>query len=130
MNYEEESNAVRVQVTPHFVATQNHNGDDYYVYSYDVEIENRGDTPLQLISRHWIIRDGDGREEHIIGDGVVGEQPTIEPGAVYSYQSGCPLPTPTGNMRGKYDLVDEDNRVLEAKIPLFFLRPDLVKELH
>ena len=76
------------------------------------------------MSRHWTIRDGSGNEEHVIGDGVIGKQPVIGPGESFSYTSGCPLSTPTGNMRGKYYMSGPNDEEFEVKIPLFFLRPD------
>ena len=85
-------------------------------------ITNNGTAAAQLMSRHWIITDGNGKVEEVKGAGVVGEQPVLKPGATFEYTSFCPLPTATGNMRGTYQMLDEKGNHYNAKIPLFFLR--------
>ncbi|SMF49404.1 Co2+/Mg2+ efflux protein ApaG [Pseudobacteriovorax antillogorgiicola] len=122
--YFRDTHGFRITVEPEFISEEYSGGHHYFIYSYTVTIENNSKNPCQLLSRHWIIRDGTGNEEHVIGDGVVGKQPIIRPGETFSYTSGCPLTTPTGNMRGKYYMVGPKNREFEIKIPLFFLRPD------
>jgi ApaG protein len=122
--YIADTEGICVRVEPHFIAKESNSGVDYFIYSYTISIKNNGHRPCQLMSRHWIIRDGQGREEHVIGEGVVGKQPMIRPGEVYTYRSGCPLGTPTGNMRGTYQMLGPDNQRFEIRIPLFFLRPD------
>lgn len=77
---------------------------------------------MQLISRHWIIRDATGRVEEVRGDGVVGNQPVIEPGDSFEYTSGCPLPTPFGSMEGTYQMVTTSGSRFEAEIAEFVLR--------
>ena len=105
--YYEETAGVAVTVKPSLIAKDKQGDQDLYLYSYNVEIKNNTDREFSLKSRHWIIRDGLGREEHVIGDGVIGEQPTIPPGESFSYTSGCPLSTPTGSMRGRYEVERE-----------------------
>jgi ApaG protein len=122
--YLEQTSDISVSVEPQFISKESSGDNCYFIYSYTVTIDNRSHAPCQLLSRHWIIRDGLGREEHVIGDGVLGKQPIIKPGESYTYRSGCPLATPTGNMRGKYYMVGPNNHEFEIKIPLFFLRPD------
>ena len=122
--YFAETEGIGVTVEPHFIAKESNSGVDYFIYSYTITLRNNGRQNCQLLSRHWIIRDGLGREEHVVGDGVVGKQPMIKPGESYSYRSGCPLATPTGSMRGNYHMLDARRRKFEIKIPLFFLRPD------
>ncbi len=125
--YSRSTDDIEVIVEPEFISKEYSGDHYYYIYSYTVSINNKSDKPCQLLSRHWVIRDGKGHEEHVIGDGVVGKQPIIRPGESFTYTSGCPLTTPTGNMRGKYYMLGPQNREFEIKIPLFFLRPD--KEL-
>ena len=125
--YYEETAGVAVTVKPSLIAKDKQGDQDLYLYSYNVEIKNNTDREFSLKSRHWIIRDGLGREEHVIGDGVIGEQPTIPPGESFSYTSGCPLSTPTGSMRGRYE-VEREGKTEKIDIPLFFLRPDLPKD--
>ena len=123
--YVETSQGIEVEVEPFYVAEQSAPEDGYYLFGYKVRITNKGETPAKLMSRHWIITDGNSKVDEVRGDGVVGEQPHLGPGQTFEYTSACPLPTPTGNMRGTYHLIDDDGRPLHAKIPLFFLRhPD------
>lgn len=121
--YFQETNGFGISVEPEFISEEYSGDQQYYIYSYTVTISNHSEEPSQLLSRHWIIRDGLGREEHVVGDGVIGKQPIIRPGESFSYTSGCPLGTPTGNMRGKFYMIGPQNREFEVKIPLFFLRP-------
>jgi ApaG protein len=89
---------------------------------YRVRISNRGGERVQLISRHWIIRDATGRVEEVTGAGVVGDQPVLEPGESYEYTSGCPLATPFGSMRGTYQMVTAGGSHFDAQIAEFMLR--------
>ncbi len=75
---------------------------NHYFFSYTVEIHNGGEKTVQLVGRHWIITDAHGKVEEVQGAGVVGQQPTLEPGESFKYSSFCPLPTPTGTMEGSY----------------------------
>ena len=90
-----------------------------WFWSYHVRIENDGDRPVQLLSRHWIIRDGTGTLHEVRGEGVVGEMPLIMPGASFDYVSGCPLSTDSGSMQGSYRMIDEDGTSFDIAIPNF-----------
>lgn len=92
-----------------------------YVFAYTVKIANEGDRPAQLRSRHWIIRDGDGRVEEVRGPGVVGQQPLLAPGEQFEYTSGCVLTTPRGEMQGTYEMHRPDGSVFQATIAPFSL---------
>ena len=92
-----------------------------YAFAYHVTIANRGGEPAQLISRHWVITDGNEREEEVRGLGVVGEQPRIMPGAAHVYSSGAVLPTAVGSMSGGYQFVRDDGRAFQVPIPAFSL---------
>lgn len=120
--YFEVTKGIRIEVEPAYVPEQSRPTESYFFFSYRVRITNEGEAPAQLISRHWIITDGNGVIHEVKGPGVVGQQPTLEPGKTFEYSSFCPLPTPTGNMRGTYQMLDENRSEFEAKIPLFFLR--------
>lgn len=76
-----------------------------YTFAYTVTISNRGDLPVQLMSRHWIITDADQRVQEVRGEGVVGEQPLIPPGGSFRYTSGATLRTPVGAMQGSYSML-------------------------
>ena len=110
-----------VSAYPQYVADQSDPERDHYLFAYTIRITNSGTVAAQLISRHWIITDGELRVEEVRGLGVVGEQPLIRPGETYEYSSGCQLETPVGTMRGSYQMVAEDGTSFEAEIPEFTL---------
>ena len=115
------SHDIEVRVEPSYLADRSEPENDRYFWAYAVEIANRKDVAVQLISRHWIITDGKGRREEVKGAGVVGEQPTLAPGAVFRYVSGCPLTTSSGIMAGSYRMVDEAGEGFDVTIPAFSL---------
>jgi ApaG protein len=119
--YEAVTHGVTVRVTPGYMPEQSSRERGRFVWSYTVEIENRSPHEVQLISRHWVITDGQGRTEEVKGRGVVGEQPSLKPGEAYRYASACPLSTPSGLMRGAYHMLTTDGEVLEVAIPMFSL---------
>ena len=119
--YESETDGILVRVRPSYLAGQSDPEGGRWVWTYQVEIENRGAVSVQLMARHWTITDGRGLTEEVRGPGVVGEQPTIQPGDSYSYASGCPLGTASGAMSGGYQMVDDHGRMFEVEIPAFSL---------
>ena len=110
-----------VTVLPRFLPEQSDPDNDKYLFAYTIRIVNSGQTPAQLISRHWVITDANQHVEEVRGPGVVGEQPRLAPGEAFEYTSGCPLPTPFGSMRGSYQCVAEDGTAFEVPIPEFLL---------
>ena len=112
---------VTVRVSVSFLPEQSEPGRGRWFWAYHVRIENGGRRAVQLISREWVIVDGRGGRHEVQGEGVVGEQPLIEPGAAFDYVSGCPLATPTGAMQGSYRMVGEDGTVFDVEIPRFAL---------
>lgn len=122
MTYAEQSGDFLVEVEPTYVPEHSVPEEKRFFFAYRVRITNTGTKKAQLLRRHWIIMDGEKRREDVEGPGVVGEQPSFAEGTTYEYTSFCPLPTPTGSMRGTYEMVDENNRPFLIKIPLFFLR--------
>ncbi|WP_373187582.1 Co2+/Mg2+ efflux protein ApaG [Halopseudomonas sp.] len=92
-----------------------------YAFAYTVNIRNSGEVPAQLLDRHWKIIDGNGKVQEVKGPGVIGEQPLIEPGATYTYTSGCLLETPVGTMEGSYGMRATDGHSFQAPIALFRL---------
>ena len=94
---------------------------DYFFFTYRITILNKSNTPAQLMSRHWIITDGHGKIEEVRGAGVVGQQPKLQPGQSFEYDSACPLPTKSGSMRGFYQFVGKHGETFEIEIPEFFL---------
>ena len=112
---------IRVQVRSTFVPERSSPREQHYFFSYHVRISNEGAETAQLLSRHWIITNADGEEEEVRGDGVVGEQPVLEPGAVYNYNSFCHLKTSVGTMHGEYTMVARGGDTFEARIAPFTL---------
>lgn len=94
----------------------------HWFFLYTITITNESDLTVQLVSRHWIITDEDGRVEEVRGPGVVGEQPLLMPGEHFEYTSGCPLTTPTGEMHGTYQMVSPTGERFDAVIAPFQLR--------
>ena len=111
---------IRVQVEARY--SPEHSQPGRWFFLYTVTIANEGRETVQLLSRHWIIRDATGHIEEVRGPGVVGAQPVIQPGAAYEYTSGCPLETPFGSMEGSYQMVTEDGVRFDAEIAEFMLR--------
>ena len=111
---------VRVLAESRFSAEHSQPGQWFFLYT--ITISNEGPETVQLISRHWIIRDANGKVEEVSGPGVVGEQPVLENGDSYEYTSGCPLPTPFGSMRGSYQMVFANGEHFDAEIAEFVLR--------
>ncbi len=120
--YRETTDGVLIEVNPSYLREHSDPTQGLFVFTYEVTISNESRVPVKLVSRHWVIRDGDGTEREVAGEGVVGEKPHLIPGGSFTYSSFCPLPTPTGSMRGTYRMVRDDGTEFEAKIPLFFLR--------
>ena len=117
--YSETTDGITVMVSVSFLPEQSEPGRGRWFWAYHVRIENGAETPVQLISREWQISDGRGGRHEVQGEGVVGEQPVIEPGAAFDYVSGCPLATPTGFMEGRYHLIAADGRGFAVAIPRF-----------
>jgi ApaG protein len=120
--YREITQGIEVAVTPEYLPEQSSPEALQFIFAYHITITNRGETEVQLISRHWIITDGAGVVHEVKGEGVVGEQPKLKPGQSHQYSSFCPLPTPTGNMRGTFQMVNHLGAKFDVRIPLFFLR--------
>ncbi len=115
-NYE-----IRIQVATQYVDDQSEPDIDRYVFAYTITIENLSEHPAQLLSRHWVITDANGKVQEVSGDGVVGEQPKLGPGETYRYSSGAVLETPVGAMQGRYRMQADDGIDFDAPIPPFTL---------
>ena len=119
--YSATTKAIRVSVKPIFLDDQSTPAEDYYVWAYQVTIENTGGETVQLLNRHWRITDAHGRMQEVKGEGVVGEQPRLGPGELFEYTSGTPLNTPSGLMMGSYEMEDEQGQRFDIDIPAFSL---------
>lgn len=118
-------NQIKVQVKPAYLAEQSNPDNAEFVFSYTVEISNLGDESVQLLSRHWIITDGNNQVREVQGDGVIGQQPHISPGETYRYSSGAILTTKTGIMEGSYTMQSGSGDNFQTEIPAFgLIHPD------
>jgi ApaG protein len=115
-NYE-----IRIEVVTNYVVDQSEPDIGRYVFAYTITIENLGDLPARLLSRHWVITDANGKVQEVTGDGVVGEQPHLNPGEIFRYSSGAVLETPVGAMQGSYRMEADNGTNFEAPIPPFTL---------
>jgi ApaG protein len=115
------TNNVRVEVESQYAPERSQPFQNHWFFHYTVRISNEGDETVQLLSRHWIITDGNGHVEEVRGAGVVGEQPVLSPGESFEYTSGCQLKTSTGTMRGTYQMVTEEGSHFDIEIAPFAL---------
>ena len=112
---------IDVSVTTRYLPEQSQPEQNRFAFSYTVTISNSGDMAAKLTSRHWIITDGDARVQEVRGPGVIGQQPTIEPGASHTYSSGTVLATRVGIMQGSYQMLGADGTKFDAEIKPFRL---------
>jgi ApaG protein len=112
---------IRIEPVSTYVSEQSDPSRDQFVFSYTIRITNVGTVAARLVSRHWIITDGEHRVQEVRGAGVIGQQPRLAPGESFEYTSGASLTTPVGTMRGSYQMVAEDGREFDAAIPPFTL---------
>jgi ApaG protein len=115
------SNKMHIEVLPAYIKEQSDPSNNHYVFSYTVTIRNDGDQPARLLTRHWVITDGDGQVQEVQGEGVIGEQPHLQPGEGFQYTSGTFMNTPVGTMQGSYQMVADDGKKFDAEIPSFTL---------
>ncbi len=121
-DYTETTQGIRVSVRSFYLADQSEPERSHFVWAYRVNIENRGSRTVQLLKRSWRITDALGRTQQVHGEGVVGEQPVLEPGQNFEYTSGTPLSTPSGFMRGAYHMVvTATGEAFDVAIPPFSL---------
>lgn len=113
--------AINIHVETQYIAEQSSPEQNRYAFAYTIAISNHGLEPVQLISRHWIITDGNEKIQEVRGDGVVGEQPVIEPGESFCYTSGALLETAVGTMEGSYQMVSGSGEKFDIAIPRFSL---------
>lgn len=112
---------VDVSVETRFLAEQSQPEQNRFAFAYTITVQNNGKLPAKLLSRHWVITDGDGQVEEVRGDGVVGQQPLIQPGQSHTYTSGTVMTSKVGNMQGTYQMLAEDGKRFDAVIAPFRL---------
>jgi len=119
---------IRIDVETAYIESQSIPEKHHYVFSYTVTIQNKGMIAARLLGRHWIITDANGKVQEVMGEGVVGEKPFLQPGEDFRYTSGTALETPVGSMRGSYQMRSEEGEHFEAPIAPFTLA--IPKSLH
>ena len=112
---------IRVQVHVEFSPERSRPADQHWFFLYTITISNEGSETVQLLTRHWIITDGNSHVEEVRGPGVVGENPVLWPQQSFTYTSGCGLATPFGVMEGTYQMTTEDGAKIDAVIAPFTL---------
>lgn len=119
---------IQVNVATTYIASSSEPEAARYVFAYTITIENKGGIEAQLLSRHWIINDANGKTQEVHGEGVIGEQPHIQPGESFEYTSGAVIETSVGAMQGSYDMLDANGEKFTAVIPSFSL--SIPRTLH
>ncbi|QEP42821.1 Co2+/Mg2+ efflux protein ApaG [Ectothiorhodospiraceae bacterium BW-2] len=114
-------NHIDIKVSTHYLAEQSDPANMQYVFSYTITLTNRGTIAAQLLSRHWRITDGNNQLQEVFGEGVVGEQPYLQPKESYQYTSGAILETPYGTMEGSYQMINDLQQRFDAPIAMFAL---------
>lgn len=118
---EEHRYRIDVSAQPAYLANQSQPEQNHFAFAYTITIENKGQLTAQLLSRHWIITDGDGQVQEVRGEGVVGEQPVLAPGQRHVYTSGTLMASRVGTMQGSFQMLAEDGHRFDAMIEPFRL---------
>jgi ApaG protein len=112
---------IRVDVSTHYIDDQSKPDESRFLFSYTITIHNEGTVPAKLLTRHWVITDANGKVQEVRGDGVVGEQPYLQPGQGFRYSSSTMIETPVGAMQGSYQMLADDGQQFDATIAPFRL---------
>ena len=112
---------IQVTVSTQYIEIESNPEANRYIFSYTIMIENHGDIPAKLLSRHWIITDANNRVQEVKGKGVIGEYPHLKPGESFKYTSGTMIETPVGSMQGSYQMIADDKHHFDAVIAPFSL---------
>ncbi len=119
--YKQITNNIRVSVLPEHLEDSSVLSEGVYAFAYTVRLENLGSEAVQLLERHWIIFSGEQRMREVVGPGVVGENPVLEPKMTYEYQSSAIIEHPYGSMQGTYTFRSQEGKFFQVTIPKFDL---------
>ena len=119
--YSKKTRKINITVNPYFLDDQSEPEDQHFVWAYQVTIDNQSNEKVQLKNRYWKIIDSNGSEQEVRGEGVVGEQPILNPGEKFEYTSGTPLTTSSGFMEGSYEMQNDNGDIFNVQIPQFSL---------
>jgi ApaG protein len=122
----EVEHGISVSVQTEYIASQFIQNEKNYVFSYTISIANNSKKPVKLLSRYWLITDGNNETSTVVGEGVIGKQPIIAPNNTFTYTSGCILKTPVGSMQGHYQMLSDDKNLQQVEIPVFGLAQPLI----
>ena len=125
--YSKKTKKINITVNPYFLDEQSEPEDQHFVWAYQVTIDNQSNEKVQLKNRYWKIIDSNGSEQEVKGEGVVGEQPILNPGEKFEYTSGTPLSTPSGFMGGYYEMETPKGEKFDVIIPQFSLDSPFIK---
>lgn len=120
--YISEASGLKISIWPRYDEDNSRPANMLFVYCYTILIENLGKDMVQLLNRHWIIKDAFGNVEEVRGPGVVGKQPLLQPGEKFEYTSFCPIRTPTGSMEGTFEMRNSVNQKFDFAIHRFELK--------
>ncbi|WP_460121859.1 Co2+/Mg2+ efflux protein ApaG [Pseudomonas sp. H3_G09] len=112
---------VDVSVVTRYLPDQSQPEHDRFAFAYTITVQNNGELAAKLLSRHWVITDGDGHVEEVRGEGVVGQKPLIAAGESHTYTSGTVMTTKVGTMQGTYQMLSDDGKRFDATIKPFRL---------
>jgi len=112
---------IDVHVETQYIEAESRPQQNFYIFAYHITITNKGDIPAQLLARHWIITDSNGRVQEVKGEGVIGKQPLLQPSESFRYTSGTMMETPVGTMEGSYQMIADNGEKFDAEIPAFVL---------
>jgi ApaG protein len=115
--------SLNIEVQTQYLQDESVPEDNRFVFAYTITIQNTGDVAARLMTRTWLITDSNGNVQEVEGEGVVGEQPHLQPGEGFRYSSGAVLETEVGTMRGSYSLLADDGLQFDVEIPEFTLSP-------
>lgn len=119
MPYEKATDGIRIRVEPSFSLADSDPEEGTFVFSYEVQVANESESTAQLLFRHWLIHDAAGEDTEVDGEGVIGVQPSIDPGQSHEYRSYCVLRSPAGYMEGYYTFVRPDGQRFRVDVPRF-----------
>lgn len=119
--YQRLTSGVEVEVESKYRPEQSSPEDEFYYFTYRIQILNHREEKIKLLRRHWTIKNQHGRIEEVEGEGVVGQCPIILPGRAFTYTSACPLDTAQGEMCGFYQMYSKDIGNFTIEIPRFYL---------
>ena len=125
---ENKNQSISIETNAAYISSSSEPEAARYVFAYTISIENTGDIGATLLSRHWLITDSNGKVQEVHGEGVIGEQPYLEPGEKYQYTSGTIIETSIGAMQGSYEMKDDDGEKFNATIKSFSL--SIPRTLH